>query len=118
MATIIPGGFNLTKDVITDLYSAQNVESVLQGFVKNKYPGLSALLGSQAPDSVSRLLLIRQMLREIIKSEVHKILSGYPFSIGVILSYFILKQQELRKIRTLLNAKQYGIEPERIESMI
>ncbi|OHB76593.1 MAG: hypothetical protein A2Z25_05980 [Planctomycetes bacterium RBG_16_55_9] len=118
LAAIVPGGFNLDKIAIGELYSAQNVTSVLQGFVKSKYPGLSTLLSSQTPDSTSRLLLIRRILEEIMKHEVRRILSGYPFTIGIILSYFILKQNELKRIRTILNAKHYGIEQERIESMM
>ena len=118
LAAIVPGGFNLDKSIIDELYSAQNVTSVLQGFVKSKYPGLSALLSSQTTDSTSRLLLIRRILEEIMKHEVQRILAGYPFTIGIILSYFILKRDELRKIRIILNAKQLRIQQERIESMI
>ncbi|MHC4726827.1 MAG: V-type ATPase subunit [Planctomycetota bacterium] len=36
----------------------------------------------------------------------------------MILSYFILKRNELKKIRLILNAKQYGLQQDRIESMI
>ena len=118
LAAIVPGGFNLDKAVMSELYSAQNVTAVLHGFVKRKYPGLSAILSSQTADSTSRLLLIRRILEEIMKHEVQRILSGYPFTIGITLSYFVLKRNELKKIRTILNAKYYGIEHERIESMI
>jgi len=103
MATIVPGGFNLSRDIIGELY---------------KYPGLSTLLSAQTTDSTSRLLLIRRILEEIMKNEVQHILAGYPFTIGIILSYFILKRNELKKIRLILYAKQYGIKQERIESMI
>lgn len=108
LATIVPGGFNLGRGIINELYSAQNVTSVLGGFVKTKYPGLSALLSSQTSDSTSRLLLVSRILEEIMKQEVHRILAGYPFTIGILLSYFILKRNELGRIRTVLNAKQYG----------
>jgi V/A-type H+-transporting ATPase subunit C len=118
LAAIVPGGFNLDMAVMEELYAAQNVTSVLQGFVKSKYPGLSTLLSSQTSDSTSRLLLIRRILEEIMKHEVQRILTGYPFTIGIILAYFVLKRNEIRKIRTILNAKHYCIEQERIESMI
>ncbi|MCP4261039.1 MAG: V-type ATPase subunit [Planctomycetes bacterium] len=118
LATIVPGGFNLSRDIINELYRAQNITTVLQRFVTSKYPGLSTLLSSQTTDSTSRLLLIRRILEEIMKSEVQHILAGYPFTVGIILSYFILKRNELKKIRLILNAKQYGIPQERIESMI
>ncbi len=118
LATIVPGGFNLNKTIIGELYNAQNVTPVLQGFVKGKYPGLSALLSSQTSESTSRLLLIHRILEEIMKQEVQRILSGYPFTVGIILSYFMLKRNELKKIRTILNAKEYNIQQQSIESMI
>ena len=118
MATMVPGGFNLNQVLIGELYRAQNVTSVLQDFIKGKYPGLSALLSSQTSDSYSRLLLIHRILEEIIKQEVQRILAGYPFTIGIILAYFILKRNELKKIRTILNAKKYDIQQQRIESLI
>src|SRR4030042_2905375 len=59
LAAIVPGGFNLDRAIMEEFYAAQNVTSLLQGFVKSKYPGLSALLSSHTSDSTSRLLLIR-----------------------------------------------------------
>ncbi len=118
LAAIIPGGGNLDTTIIAELYSAQNITSALQGFVRGRYPGLSAFVSAKASDATSRLLLIQQMLNEIMKHEVQRILVGYPFTIGIILAYFILKRSELRKIRIILNTKQYGVQQERIESMI
>jgi len=118
LATIVPGGFNLDRAIISELYSAQNVTSALQVFVRGRYPALSAFVSSKASDATSRLLLIQQMLNEIMKHEVQRILVGYPFTVGIILAYFILKRSELRKVRIILNTKQYGAQQERIESMI
>jgi V/A-type H+/Na+-transporting ATPase subunit C len=117
-AAIVPGGFHLTDDVIDEMYRAQNVTSVLRGFVKSSYPGLSALLASETADTTSRILLIRRIMEEIMNHEVHRILTGYPFTIGIILAYFLLKKSELNKLRIILNAKQYGVEQARIESML
>ncbi|MEN6423829.1 MAG: V-type ATPase subunit [Phycisphaerales bacterium] len=118
MAAIVPGGFNLSKATISELYNAQNVTSVLQGFVKARYPGLSAMLSSQVSDSASRLLLIRRIMEEIMRQEVQRILTGYPFTVGIIVAYFVLKKNELDRVRIILNAHQQGIQPERIESLI
>lgn len=110
LATIVPGGFNLNRPMIDELYSVQNVTSVLGGFVKSKYPGLSALLASSTSDSTSRLLLIQRVLEEVMKHEVQRILLGNPFTIGIVLAYFMLKRNELERIRTVLNTKFYGKE--------
>jgi len=50
--------------------------------------------------------------------EVKKMLAGYPFTIGIILAYFILKANEIRKIMTVLNAKFYNWPEERILAVI
>ncbi len=118
LTTIIPGGFHLSRSVIDELYQAQNVAATLQEFVAGKYPGLSALLAAETSSSAARLALVQRILAEIRKHEVQRILAGYPFSIGIILSYFVLKRDELQKIRMLLNAKQYGRQQERIESLL
>ncbi len=118
LASLIPGGFKLSRPVIEELYQAQNVTSVISGLVQGNYPGLSALLASPSADIESRLKMISRILDEIKAQEIRRIMSGYPFTIGIILAYFLLKHQELRKIRTVLNAKQYGTSTQRIESLL
>jgi len=115
---IIPGGSRVNNAAVEELYHASNVTVTLQGFVKGSYPALSALLSSQVSDNTSRLLLIERILEEIRKYEVQHILVGYPFSVGIILGYFMLRNAELRKLRMILNAKQYGTSQERIEGII
>ncbi|MBN1837038.1 MAG: V-type ATPase subunit [Spirochaetales bacterium] len=68
--------------------------------------------------AVSRLALIERVLREILLIEVRRILGGYPFTVGVIMAYFILKGEEIRRIMTLLNAKFYGWSDDRIVSAL
>lgn len=118
MAAVVPGGFNLSGALIEEMYKAQNVTSMLRGFVKSRYPGLSMLLASETADTASRILLVRRIMEEIMKHEAQRILTGYPFTIGILLAYFLLKKRELTRLRALLNAKQYGVEQERIESML
>lgn len=118
MATLLPGGFKLSRSVIEELYRAQNVTSVLSSLVQGNYPGLSALLGTPSANVESRLKMISRILDEIKRQEIRHIMAGYPFTIGIVLAYFLLKRQELHKIRTILNAKQYGKSTERIESVL
>jgi V/A-type H+-transporting ATPase subunit C len=116
LTTLIPGGYSLRRSGIEDLYRAQNMNSVLQGFVKEQYPGLSTLLGTPTTDSAGRLRVLQQILAEIKRQEVQRILSGYPFTIGIILAYFFLKGDEMDRVRTLLNTKHYGRKAEPVSS--
>jgi len=115
LAAIIPGGLNLNKAAVEELYNAENFPVALQTSIKYQYPTLSSLMSSQISGSTSLLLLIHQILEEIRKEEVQKILAGYPFNIGIVLVYFILKDEEFRKIRKVLNAKHYGRTVERLK---
>ena len=118
MSLIIPGGYHLKSERIQEAYTSQNMTQILQEVVRSDYPGLGALLSSQAQDSTSRLLLVERVLERILMYETRRILMGYPFTIGVVLSYFIFKKSEIRKVRAVLNAKLYRIPEERIEDVI
>ena len=118
MAAIVPGGFNLDQHVMKELYGSSNVTSVLQGFFQSKYPTLASLMTTGDNDSTSRLQLVSRILDEIMEHEIHHIMTGNPFTIGIILSYFILKRNELKKLRLILNAKFYRMDKERFESVI
>ena len=118
LSSIIPGGISFNKPDAEKFLDSDNMTLAIQDLVKKTHPGLSSILASQRSDSTSQLLLIDRILNEIRKHEVQKILTGYPFTIGIILAYFVLKTEELKKIRILLNAKQYGKSADKIESMI
>ena len=118
LSLVIPSGFNLDSASIGETYSSQNVSSILNDVLKKKYPGLSTMLTAQTSDSSSRLLLIERILEQVMKHEIQRILQGYPFTIGIILCYFLLKKNEIARVKTVLNAKHYGVSEERIEGML
>ena len=72
----------------------------------------------QRPDAVSRMALLERILEEILMWEIRRILTGYPFTIGIIIAYFVLKRSEIRRIMTVLNAKFYALPEERIEAVL
>lgn len=115
---ILPFGQYVKQNELLSVYDSQNITQVISGFLGKKYSGLNTILRSQGDESYSKLILIERILDKIIMYEVEKVLLGYPFTIGIILVYFILKRNEIKKIITVLNAKQYEIEEERIKSII
>jgi V/A-type H+-transporting ATPase subunit C len=115
---VVPGGHNLRADTIQDALHAENINHFLQNLLRGNYPDISMLLSSDTRDRTSRLLLIERLLEQILVSEVKKTLAGFPFTIGIILSYYVLKRNEIRKIQTILNAKQYGISPDKIKGAL
>lgn len=115
---VIPQGYNVGEQVIRDAYSASNVNEILSDLMKKRYPALRPLLAAQGGEAHSRLVLIERILDHILEAEVRRALVGDPFTIGIILAYFILKRNELRRIMTILNAKFYQIPTDRIEGLL
>ena len=65
---------------------------------------------------MSKLYLLEIILWNYLISESRKCLSGFPFTIGTVLSYLILKRTEVRNIITIMNGKIYKMDRGEIES--
>ena len=115
LASAIPEGIWLSPQAVADAYAMDNPSAVLGDLVRRRYPGLSSLLTPrEATESYARLVLIERILAEILLLEVRHLMAGYPFTIGILLAYFVLKSAEIRRIKTVLNAKFYNWPEERI----
>ena len=117
MNFLIPYGFSVDRKTISSVYASGNVSEILSELLKKRYGQFQALLG-KGTESQSRLTLMERILQQITMNEVHKLLAGYPFTIGVILAYFILKRNEIQTIMNVLNAKYYNLPEERIRGAL
>jgi V/A-type H+-transporting ATPase subunit C len=115
----LPGGLNLGPELMRESYASERTDREISALVGRRYPEIAPLLAAQDQAKLTaRLTLIERVLQEIMAIEVRKILTGYPFTIGIILSYFILKSDEIRKIMTVLNAKFYDWPEDRILALV
>jgi V/A-type H+-transporting ATPase subunit C len=115
----LPGGLNLGPELMRESYASERTDREISALVGKRYPEIAPLLASQDQTKLTaRLTMIERILDEIMRIEVRKILTGYPFTIGIILSYFILKTNEIRKIMTVLNAKFYDWPEDRILALV
>lgn len=119
MAFAIPAGVNLSPEQVAEAYSSDNPAGILSSLVRKKYSGLSAMLTpKEYAESYSRLVMIERILDQILLIEVRHLLAGFPFTVGIILAYFVLKSAEIRRIMTILNAKFYNWPEERIMAVL
>jgi V/A-type H+-transporting ATPase subunit C len=115
LACAIPAGIHLSPQAVADAYASDNPSAVLTELVRRRYPGLAGLLApKEQAESYARLVMIERILAEILLLEVRHLLAGYPFTIGIVLAYFVLKAAEMRRIMTILNAKFYNWPEENI----
>jgi len=115
---VIPGGHSLHGSILEEALHMEDPSAVIQSISKMKYAGILSAATPDMHDVASRLSMIENILHEIMIEEARKALAGYPFTIGIIISYFVLKRNEIKRIQTILNAKQYGILPDRIRGLL
>ncbi|GAB1431483.1 V-type ATP synthase subunit C [Spirochaetota bacterium] len=56
--------------------------------------------------------------RRALSKEADRSLGGYPFSIGIVLAYFVKRQEEIRTVMTALNAKYYSLPEDRVRRFL
>ncbi len=64
------------------------------------------------------LAFIETLLNQLLQYESRRALGGYPFTIGVVLAYVALVQQEANGLVTVLNGKYYDLSPSRVEALL
>lgn len=107
---LIPRGHRVGPKLIESIVSAPDAGARITEILGGEYPELAAMItGTRASSPLpARLLLIERVLEEVLNIEIRRVLAGYPFTIGVVIAYFLLAQAESRRIRSILNAKFYG----------
>jgi V/A-type H+-transporting ATPase subunit C len=104
---VIPGGQWVNKEAVRNFYATDGLTKVAESVSLGPYIRIKDLV----QENVS---LIENFLYTFLAREVRKTLSGFPFTIGTVLGYLILKHKESRNIVSLFNAKQYGWNKEQI----
>jgi len=107
----IPGGQWIRKDEVLKYYTTDGLAKVVESVSLGPYAKIKDL----AQDNVA---LIENFLYEVLLREVKLALSGFPFTIGTIMGYLVLKQKESRNILSLLHAKKYGWQKEEIAPLL
>ncbi|MBN1578162.1 MAG: V-type ATPase subunit [Chitinispirillaceae bacterium] len=115
---IIPGGLTVRGNTLQDVFRSQQITAPLHTMLRKSYPGIAALMSQQPQEQSSRLTMIERILEQIMLEEVRRIMSGYPFTVGIVLAYYILKRLEIKRIRTVLNAGLLNISRERMASLL
>ncbi len=115
---IVPQGFFADTEAARRFYSSSDLGRALTDLLGSRYSSVSTFLKVDVVKSLSQLVFVERLLEQIVDREVRRTLAGYPFTVGIILAYSILKRNETRRVMAVLNAKQYNLGQDRIESVI
>jgi len=110
----IPGGYRMTSDKLRQAFAADSVKDVLSVALEKSFRPIAELMKKE--EDLSKLYLLEIILWSYLVSEAKKTLGGFPFTIGTVLSYLILKRTEIRNLITILNGKLLNMEKTDIES--
>jgi V/A-type H+-transporting ATPase subunit C len=110
----IPGGYRLTSDRIRHAFAADSVKDVLGLVLERSFKPAAEIMKRE--EDLGKLYLLEIILWNYLINEAKKTFSGFPFTIGTVLSYMILKRTEIRNLITILNGKVLKLDKADIES--
>ena len=110
----IPGGYKMTREKLRQSFKAESIREVLSVALEKSYRAAADILIRE--EKLSRLYLLEIILWTYLLGEARKILGGFPFTIGTVLAYLVLKRTEIRNIISILNGKVYKMGRGEIES--
>lgn len=108
---VIPGGTKFNKDTVRNFYATDGLTKVVESVALGPYAEIKNLVDGN-------ITLIDAFLYEILLREVKKALGGFPFTIGIVFGYFILKRRETRNIISVLYGKQFGWNKDTINPLL
>ena len=111
---LIPNGYRVSEEFVREAYLNENMRAVIEGMLDGYYLNIPAM--SLAEDDLNNLQILEAILWQFLFREVTRCLSGYPFSIGILLAYLTLRKIDTQNIISVLNGKMYGIKPAAISA--
>jgi len=108
---MIPGGARINKENVARVYTTDGLTKIVDSVALGPYTKVRELI----EENVS---FIENFLHEVLLKEVKRALSGYPFTIGAILGYVVLKRNETKNIVSLLYAKNLGWKRDETNSLL
>jgi V/A-type H+-transporting ATPase subunit C len=110
----IPGGYRLTSDRMRHAFVADSIKDVLSVALERTFKPAAEIVRRE--EELSKLYFLEIILWDYLLHEAKKTFSGFPFTIGTVLSYLILKRTEIMNLITVLNGKVLKLEKGDIES--
>ncbi len=122
-AKFLNGGLLAKRDVLESALTANQPARQLSrifsaGSTVPGEPPVPSDIASPGDSNARSLAFLEQILQQQLLYECRRVLGGYPFTIGIILAYFILVQQEARRVVSVLNGKNYEMAPDRLEALL
>lgn len=113
LSYIIPGGYKISRPLITKAYSSDDMKSLVGGLSAKPYQDINTLLSSGYDKS--KMFMLEVVLWEVLLKQSRLSLAGFPFTIGTVIAYLILYRAQAKNIVSMLYSKVYEWDSEKIK---
>jgi len=111
---LLPYGYRIKSGEIQDVMAGGNAKKLLAKIVGSA----AVFLPEEEQGEEASLELMERILYEVLLAEAKRAFGQFPFTIGAVIGYFILIQIEVKNIKTLIEAKIYGLSPDETEALL
>jgi vacuolar-type H+-ATPase subunit C/Vma6 len=116
----MPGGYRLTNRQLRHAFLPDSMKDVFTILalitLEHEFRIAADLLRDEG--DLGKLYFLEIVLWKYMLTETRKILGGYPFTIGTVLGYLIMKRNEIRNVITILNGIALKLEKGEIERQL
>lgn len=113
-AGIVPGGRTFDERTLTEAARSGRPAGALRA----KLGDVAGSGGRDGGRQARELELIEAALEAEADRLARRWLGSYPFTMGVVLAYYLLAGRQLRRISAVLNGLFYGLEPAAVEAAL
>lgn len=113
---LIPLKKGVSETLRESIHSNYKLQEIFKLSDNKSLLELAALLSEVKEEE--KIFLLTKMLEELLIKEARSILRGFPFSIGTLLSFFVLKRIEITNIKKILRGKLLNLTPAELKENI
>jgi len=110
---LIPHGYHLTKNQMHKLTSTGSIGDGLSRIL----PGVTIPVTTES-EEIQSLSALEIILDQALFIEANRAFLSFPLSIGSTVGYYYLVKCEMRNLKSIFNAKSYGMTSEQTEALL
>lgn len=115
---LIPSSWKLDQRSVEQLIASVDVSQTLDSIASHEYYRRILASARQRYEESKSLSFIEVALREHQLALSKRMFLGFPYSVGIVLAFLVLKENEARNIAAVLTGVEAGLPPDELRSLL
>lgn len=115
---LVPVSWKLDPKTLESLLGAEDVQQVLDRIGAHRYYRRILAGSKQKYEETKSLAFMEVLAREHFARLSHEIFLGIPYTIGVVLAFLSLKDNEARNLSAIISGIDAGLSPEQVRPLL